>query len=142
MFEMRRYGFSLVGLLMMTATVLILLVLAVPCRMNSILNAQEVAAIREVQMIHTAEMQYASQFGKFACSLEELQKVNIISAELASREKNGYLFTLTCRPGSYTLHANPRVFPSTGRRTFYIDQDGVVHQNWGQDPATAENPEL
>ncbi|HLJ51628.1 MAG TPA: type II secretion system protein [Bryobacteraceae bacterium] len=140
--SMRRRGFSLVELLIVMAIILVILAVAIPRAMAAILNAKETAVLREVQTIHQAQIQYSSQFGRFASSLDELQKANIITGKLASGEKDGYLFMLTPTPGGYVLHANPRVFQSTGRRTFYIDQDGVVHQNWGQDPATPESPEL
>ena len=92
-------------------------------------------------------------FGKYAASLAELgppnrggaegpQGAHLIPAALASGEKNGYLFVLSLTPAGYTLNATPKTFGSTGRRTFYLDQDGVVHQNWGRDPATADSPEF
>jgi len=34
------------------------------------------------------------------------------------------------------------VYNSTGRRTFFSDQNMTIRQNWAQDPATATSPEL
>ncbi len=108
--------------------------------------------IREVQAIHQAQVQYLSQFGEFAATLAELgpptngvagpHAAKLIPASLASGEKNGYLFTMVKAGGGFTVNANPKEFGRTGRRTFYIDQDGVVHQNWGSEPATANSPEI
>ena len=39
---------------------------------------------------------------------------------------------LALTPLGYSVNANPKVFGGTGRRTFYIDQDGTGHQNWSQ----------
>ena len=57
-------------------------------------------------------------------------------------EKDGYIFTLTATPQGYTVNANPKVYNSTGRRTFYSDQGMAIHQNWSQEPANASSPEL
>jgi type IV pilus assembly protein PilA len=34
------------------------------------------------------------------------------------------------------------VFNTNGRRTFYSDQNMIIHQNWSAEPATANSPEL
>jgi hypothetical protein len=34
-----------------------------------------------------------------------------------------------------------RSFGRNGRRSFYVDEDGVVHQNWGAEPAGVSSPE-
>src|SRR5215469_7950002 len=60
----------------------------------------------------------------------------------ASGEKNGYGFTLTKTPGGFTGNANPKVFGESDGRTFYIDEDGIVPQNWAPTPAAATSPEV
>lgn len=141
---MRRRGFSLVELLIVVAIIGVLLAVAIPHFITMRLGADENAVIREVQTIHQAQIQYSSQFGKYAGTIAELgpSGANLVPESLASGEKNGYLFTMTSRLGGYAVHANPKVFGSTGRRTFYLDESGVVHQNWGSEPATNSSPEL
>lgn len=119
---------------------------------NARINAAEVIVAREMQTVHQAQLQYMSQFGTYAATLAQLgpapgragtpQAAGLIPASLASGEKNGYLFTLAVTSGGFTVSAVPRVFGSTGRRTFYLDDDGVIHQNWGAEPATAASPKL
>ena len=41
-----------------------------------------------------------------------------------------------------SIVASPEVFGSTGRRTLYLDQDGIVHENWGPELASADSPEF
>jgi type IV pilus assembly protein PilA len=145
-------GFSLVELLIVIAIILIILAIAVPKLANARLNASETVVVREIQTIHQAQVQYQSQFGKFATTLAELgpptsgaagpQASDLIPASLASGEKDGYIFTLTQTPNGYTVNANPKVFGSTGRRTFYSDQSMGIHQNWSQEPANANSPEM
>src|SRR6266478_1900642 len=145
-------GFSLVELLIVVAIVVIILAVAVPNMMTARANAAETVVIREIQTIQQAQIQYLSQFGKFASTLVELgppasgaagpTAANIIPASLASGEKDGYVFTMIPTAAGFAVNANPKVFGSTGRRTFYSDENGVVHQNWGRDPATANSPEI
>jgi len=142
----------LIELLIVIAIILVILTVAIPNLMTARNNAAEVVVVREVQTIHQAQMQYMSQFGRYAATLAELgpptsgtagpNAANLIPSSLASGEKDGYMFTLTITPAGYAVNANPRVFGGTGRRTFYLDQDGTVHQNWGQEPATADSPEI
>ena len=142
----------MIELLIVIAIILVILTVAIPNLMTARNNAAEVVVVREVQTIHQAQMQYMSQFGRYAATLAELgpptsgtagpNAANLIPSSLASGEKDGYMFTLTITPAGYAVNANPRVFGGTGRRTFYLDQDGTVHQNWGQEPATADSPEI
>jgi len=124
----------------------------VPTLTSAHTSASETVVLREVQSIHQAQVQYYSQFGEYASTLAQLgppaggiggpQAAKLIPASLASGEKNGYLFTLTKTPGGFAVNANPKVFGKSGRRTFYTDEDGVIHQNWGPGPATAASPEI
>ena len=69
------------------------------------------------------------------------QAAHLIPANLASGEKDGYVFTMTTTAGAYVVNANPKDFPNTGRRTFFMDTEGVIHENWGPAPATADSPQ-
>jgi prepilin-type N-terminal cleavage/methylation domain-containing protein len=145
-------GFSLVELLIVLGIIAILLSIAVPMLMSALASASETAVVREVQTIHQAQVQYHSQFGDYASTLAQLgppengvpgpQSAKLIPASLSSGEKNGYRFSLTKTPAGFQVNANPRVFGKDGRRTFYIDEDGIVHQNWSSEPATAQSPEV
>lgn len=148
----RLRGFSLIELLIVIAIILIILTIAVPKLSTAQMNAREMAIVREIQTVNTAQAQYMSQFGKFAASMAELgppssggpgpAAADLIPGSLASGEKDGYVFTLTATPSGYTLNANPKVFNSTGRRTFYSDQNMITHQNWSAEPANASSPEM
>ena len=149
----RKCGFSLVELLVVVAIVAVVLAAALPLMRNARLNAVETIVAREMQTIATAQTQYQSQFGKYAATLGDLgppnrgiaegpQAARLIPASLASGEKDGYVFLLSATPAGYFVNANPKVFGNSGRRTFYVDQDGVLHQNWGPDPATVDSPEF
>jgi type IV pilus assembly protein PilA len=145
-------GFSLIELLIVIAIILIIAAIAVPKFSSTQQNAHELAAIQEIRAIHTAQIQYYSQFQKYAASLAELgpptsgtagpQAADLLPKSLAEGKKSGYMFVLATSPTGYTVTATPEVFGNTGRRTFYSDQTQVLHQNWGQEPATANSPEF
>jgi len=148
----RGAGFSLVELLVVIAIILIVLTFAIPNFHTAQEAAHETAVVQAIHTLHAAQTQYMSQFGAYATSLAQLgppasggpnsRAADLISAALASGQKNGYLFTLTATPNGYNINANPKVYNSTGRRTFFSDQSTIVHQNWGQEPATASSPEF
>ena len=149
----RQRGFSLIELLVVISIILIILFFAVPKMTQIQANARETGAISTMKTIYAAQIQYQSTFNKFAASMAQLgppagaggaegpEAANLVSGSLASGESSGYLFTITNTPTGYTVSAVPKVFGTTGRRTFYLDQTGVIRQNWGQDPATATSPE-
>ncbi len=147
-------GFSLIELLIVIAIILIILTIAVPQMSKSRMHAQEMGAIATLKTINTVETQYMSQFGQFAGSLTQLgpaasggagegpQAAGLISGNLASGSTGGYNYTITQTPAGYSVSAVPKAFGSTGRRTFYTDQSGIIRENWSQEPATLNSPEI
>lgn len=148
----RRGGFSLLELLIVIAVILVIIAVALPSAKDAKLNAVETVVIRELQTVHQAQMMYQSQYGTYASSLRELgppevgdpgpRAAKLIPRSLAAGEKDGYLFAMTGVEGGYAITAIPKIFGSTGRRCFYLDQDGIVHQSRSREPATANSPEL
>lgn len=148
----RRRGFTLIELLIVIAIILTIIMIALPKVSSLLMNAREVAVIKEIQTIHTAQMQFQSQFHRFATKLEELgppasghagpDGADIIPGELAKGNKSGYIFTVQGNGTAYTINANPVAYNSTGRRTFYSDMSTTIHENWGPEPATPNSPEL
>ena len=149
----RQGGFSLIELLVVISIILIILFFAVPKMASIQANARETGAISTMKTIYAAQIQYQSTFNKFAGSLAQLgppagtggtegpESAGLIAGSLAAGESSGYVFTLTSTAQGYTVSAVPKTFGTTGRRTFYLDQSGVIRQNWGQEPATVNSPE-
>src|SRR5277367_5022033 len=145
-------GFSLIELLIVIAIILIILAIAVPKLGSAKMNANEMAVLREIQTVTSMQVQYQSQFGRFATTLAELgpptsggpgpQAADLIPSSLALGEKDGYIFTMTATASGYTLSANPKVYNTTGRRTFFTDQNMIYRQNWSAEPANASSPEI
>lgn len=139
-----RIGFSFVELLLVLAIIAIVLAVAIPTANTALMSASETAVIREMHTIHQAEMQHFSQFGRYSPNFAELgpRGAKLIPASLATGERNGYRFMLSTTQAGFTAQASPKVFGKNGRRTFFIDEDGLLRQNWGPEPATAESAEV
>ena len=72
MFDLRRRrGFSLIELLIVIAIILIIITIAVPRLQNARRFAMETGAQAAIRTLHTAQVQYSSQYGRFANSLTE-----------------------------------------------------------------------
>ena len=148
----RRPGFSLIELLIVIAIILVIVTIAVPQYNKQMMSAHETAAQQTIRTIHAVELQYYSQFGRYAVSLAELgppasgaaspAAADLISKDLAEGKKSGYIFTLAGTPTGYSISAVPETFNSSGRRTFYSDQTMISRQNWSQEPANVNSPEV
>src|SRR5436190_11370460 len=101
--QRRRRGFSLIELLIVIAIILIIITIALPRLSRARMYSQETAAIAALRTIHTAQVQYYSQFGKYAASLTELgpptsgaagpAAADMIGNDLAGGLKSGDKFT-------------------------------------------------
>ena len=148
----RQRGFSLIELLIVVSIILILITIAVPKFTRAQMYTRETAAIQAIKAIHTAEVQFQSQFGRYAASLTELgppasgapspSAADLIGNDLANGEKQGYKFTLAATQGGYTVNAVPVSYGNSGSRSFYSDQTMVVRENYGPEPATQQSKEL
>ncbi|MEP7353895.1 MAG: prepilin-type N-terminal cleavage/methylation domain-containing protein [Acidobacteriota bacterium] len=148
----RQDGFSLIELLIVVAIIMIIAGIAIPKMNNAMMGAREMSAVREIGTIHSAQTQYYSQFQRFAKNLAELgppasgapgpAAADLIPASLASGKKSGHVYVLAATPTGYAVSVVPEAFGTSGRRTFYSDQTLVVRQNWSQEPATAQSPEM
>jgi hypothetical protein len=116
------------------------------------MNGRETAAISEIQTIHKAQLQYYSNYGRYAKTLSELGPpvsgaagpagADLIPKVLAEGHKSGYIFTVSGTQTGYSVNANPEVFGNTGGKTYYSDQTLSIHSNLTAEPATANSPEI
>jgi type IV pilus assembly protein PilA len=147
-----RRGFSLIEIMIVVAIILVITSIAIPKINAQKMLTQEMAAIRQIGTIHTAQTQYYSQFGRYAVNLQELgppasgqpgpAAADLIPGDLAAGNKSGFLFTLAGSPTGYSINANPVAYNNTGRRTFFSDATLVIRENWSQEPANAQSKEI
>ena len=147
-----RRGFSLIELLIVIAIILLIITIAVP-KFNSVQkHAREVAALQAIKTIHTAQVQFYSEYGRYATSLTELgppasghasaSSADLIGNDLAAGEKQGYRFTVSGNAGGYIINGNPVVYGTSGDKSFFSDQTMTIHENDGPEPATAQSKEM
>src|SRR5690348_8546078 len=139
----RRRGFSLIELLIVVAIILIIITMAVPQYNKAQRFARETAAITAIQTIHKMQVQYQSQYGRYATTLAELgppanggadnpSGAGLINNDLANGIKGGYTFKMTGNTAGYTINADPQSYGSSGNRAFFSDQSMVIRENYGK----------
>jgi type IV pilus assembly protein PilA len=143
-------GFSLIELLIVIAIILIILGVALPKLTKSRTFAQEMAAQKAIQTLHTAQTQYYSQYGQYATALTMLGPptngnpgpagAELIDKDLAGGEKGGYKYTLQQTSTVYAISAVPTQYGTSGTHTYYADQSMATHAHSGPEPATANDP--
>jgi prepilin-type N-terminal cleavage/methylation domain-containing protein len=127
-------GFSRVEILVVTAIVGTILALGAPIVKGGHIpvSGRERTAVGEMQSVVHAQARYRVRVGKYAASLDQL----------GMPEKGGYLFAMVLTHSGYALVASPRVYFLDGRRTFYVNESGVVRESFGNRPASSESTEF
>lgn len=136
-------GFTLAGLLVTIAIVLVVMVVVLPHFEHVQLMADDAEAISSLHTLNQMEAQYRAKYPDhgFACTLAALggdakqgvpspEAAHLITPNLAHGKNGGYRFTLFgCVPGpqnSYRITAVPISLGKTGRRTFCTDNSERV----------------
>ena len=124
--------------------------IAVPNLLASRTAANEGSTIHALRMIHSAESTYQATSGNGAFgTLDQLAADGLIEPDLAAGRLHGYKFTVDIKRTGYNEPAGfqavgvPLTYGSSGVRSFYIDESGVIRagDNRGAE-ATDLNPPL
>ena len=99
-----------------------------------LIRHNEAGAIRSLQTLFASEATYQATTGNGDYgTLDELRKQGLIDPVLAEGHRFGYLFRIrrekwsTESPASIEIIAVPRTYGRTGRRSFYMNETGVVY---------------
>lgn len=100
---------------------------------TNLIKYNEAWAIRIVRAFASAQATYEATagYGNYG-TLEELSKQELIGPTLADGRGYGYLFRVRVKkrssesPSSFEVVAVPRQYGRTGRRSFYINETGVI----------------
>lgn len=113
--------------------VLVIVAIAVPNLYAARRAANEASTINCLRKIHAAEATFQATAGRGAFgTLEDLQRQKLIAGDLASGTRNGYRFKIEIVkdtgdgwPG-FVAVAVPTEYGSTGKRSFFVDETGIV----------------
>lgn len=104
-----------------------------PRQQRNLIKYNEAGAIRTLQTLLSAEATYQATTGNGDYgTIEELGKQKLIDYVLAEGHRYGYLFRVRREKFSpespaYEIVAVPRTYRRTGRRSFYMNETGVIH---------------
>lgn len=148
-------GFSLIELLIVVAIILIIASIAIPSLIEQKKLANETSAVNSLKVIRDAESHYSAAYPEvgFADSLLKLgpggnsdsSHAGLIPGDLANGAKHGYRFSLTGASAGTPATVNSFVataVPSSnmsGRRTFCVNESGVIRQQSGSGTCDPEN---
>ncbi len=129
-------GFTLVEIMIVVAIIALLAAIAIPNLLRARLNANESAAIAALQTISSAAQSYRAVNPTFPANLSALGNATppYIDSVLASGSKQGYNFTLSGSTNTFLAIAYPQIHGKTGRRSFCVDESGVIRYT---DPGSA-----
>ena len=157
----KQKGFSLIELLIVVAIILIIAAIAIPNLLRSKMAANESSAVGSLRSLNTAEVAYATSYpnigysanlanlgGAAPCTATVTTSclVDDILAKSNVTAKSGYLNTMsnvTAQGGinvTYQLNANPANRGTTGQRSFFTDQSGVIRYNVTAAAAVTDSP--
>ena len=101
---------------------------------RNLIRYNEAGAIRTLQTLLSAEATYQSTTGNGSYgTIEELGQEKLIDYVLAEGHRYGYLFRVRREKlssesqASFEIVAVPRTYRRTGRRSFYMNEAGVIH---------------
>lgn len=138
-------GFSLIELMIVVAVIGVISAIAIPGLMQSKRAANEASALKTVRNLVSAEMTYMTTTGSGSYgSITTLENNELVDEVVGGGTKDGYTFTvnLGASADSFTIDARPNDYESTGVRSFFSDQTGVIRYTTADAAATSTSDPL
>ena len=123
-------GFTLVEIVIVTAIIIVLAAIGIPNLLRARFNANESAAVLNLSTISTQAQIYRGTNLSYPIGLASMVSPNAvppyINSVLGGGLKQGYSFELTGATNTFTVKAYPEVQGTTGSRSFFVDETGVI----------------
>jgi type IV pilus assembly protein PilA len=150
-YEYCGHGLAIAGLVTNIVSVVaivpigIIAAIAIPNLLASRRAANEGATIAVLRNIHSAEATYQATAGNGSYgTIDQLVSQELLPAEMETMQRSGYKFNIEVEPftrdtpASFKAVAVPLTYGNSGRRSFYVDESGVIR---GGDDRGAEATE-
>jgi type II secretory pathway pseudopilin PulG len=154
------HGIAVAGLVLgyvglaLVPFILIIAAIAIPNLLRSRMAANEASAVGSLRTINTAAITYASTYpgAGYPASLKNMgtsgapsaASADLIDTVLASGIKSGYVFVFrgdgNTPSTGYTVTASPVTPGTSGQRSFFTDQTGVIRANRNGTADTNSDP--
>ena len=136
-----KQGFSVMELLISVAVISVISALVVPTFLQSKIAANEALAIRAVGNVVASQISYSTTLGSgsYTTDLKALQKAGLHEDWVGSGISGGYAFSISGSNTEFKVQARPLVFGSTGTRSFYSDQTGIIRYTETDGMATSSS---
>ena len=135
----KQKGFTLLELMIVILVIGIVAAIAIPNLVKSKVVANEGAALSAVRNLVTAQYTYKTQISYvlFSPDLPTLVTAGLIDSVIGGGTKDGYTFSMTGSAEAFQVNSRPLVYDTTGIRSFYSDESGVVRYTTVNAPATS-----
>ncbi len=117
----------------------IITAIAVPNLLQSKAASNEASAISSVRLMVSAQFTRNTTTSAYAPDLATLGSAALVDDVLGSGTKDGYYFSSSGGSASFTINADPIVHLSTGKRSFFADESGVIRYTTTNAPATSSD---
>ena len=154
----KNMGFTLIELMIVVAIIAIIAAIAIPNLLRSRMSANEAGSAGAIRTISTAEASYQAaamrlggtngnigQYGDLAEMATPASGPGFIDALLGAGAKHGYTFVATPVDGdapTFTATANPDTVGSTGVKSYFVDESGVIRFEGDGTVADVNSPPL
>ncbi len=134
-------GFTLVEIMIVVAIIALLAALAIPNLLRAKLGANESAAQASLRTLSTGAQSYRAVNPVYPAGLNNLASDSppYIDAVLGTGTKQGYSFSITSTSNTYAATARPQTYNTSGTRSFFVDESGVIRYTNADASATTND---
>ncbi len=122
----REHGFTLIELMIVVAIIAIIAAIAIPSLLNARKAGNEASAISSLRTLTTVNEQYRTRFSEYGPAMTDIQAADYIDSVLGAGTKSGYTFVYAGGTNTWAVSAAPADMSTTGDRSFFVDQTGVI----------------
>lgn len=103
-------------------------------------RANSINSLKIIRLLVDMESSYLMKNKRYA-TLAELGPggVNIVPGDVANGESMGYLFQVESSISGFKASCWPKLYKTTGYRSLFVDETGVIRETWENEKATSRS---